>query len=230
MPVAEFVGSSTFCSVFLTLIAFWIGTVCQKKGKSALFNPILIATAIVILVLTVFRIPNAVYQEGCRVLTFFLTPATICLAISLYQQLRKLRPHLWAILAGVAAGSAASLGTVWALGKVLGLEEVLLRSLLPKSVTSAIGFALANEIGGIGAIATASIIFTGILGNMFGCAMLKLFRIRGEIAQGVAFGTASHVIGTPRAAQLSPLTGAVSSLSLTVAGILTALILSVIYG
>ena len=89
---------------------------------------------------------------------------------------------------------------------------------------------MANEIGGIGAIATAAIIFTGILGNMFGCAMLKVFRIRGEIAQGVAFGTASHVIGTPRADQLSPLTGAVSSLSLTVAGILTTVILSVIYG
>ena len=227
--MTEFFSGSAFCSVFLTLVAFWIGSVCQKKGKSVLFNPILIATAIVIAVLTLLDIPNQVYQEGCRVLTFFLTPATVCLALSLYQQLKKLRPHLWAILAGVAAGSVASLGTVWALSRVLGLEEVLLRSLLPKSVTSAIGFALAEEIGGIGAIATASIIFTGILGNMFGCAMLKLFKIRGQIAQGVAFGTASHVIGTPRAAQLSPLTGAVSSLSLTVAGILTTIILSLVY-
>lgn len=226
--MGDFLCRNSFFCVCLTLMAFAAGVFCQKKLKLVIFNPILIGTVLVMAVLTLLEIPNATYQEGCRVLTFFLTPATICLAISMYQQLQKLRPHLGAILAGVGAGSLSSLGTVWALCRILGLEDVLLYSLLPKSVTSAIGYALAEEMGGIGAVATAAIIFTGILGNIFGCAMLKLFRIQGEVAQGVAFGTASHVIGTPRAAQLSPLTGAVSSLSLTVSGLLTTLLLSIL--
>lgn len=227
--MVEFLSSCGFPFVFLTLGAYWIGHFCREKLKLAVFNPILIATLLVMGVLLALEIPMEDYQSGCEFLTFLLTPATVCLAIGLYQQLQKLRPHLLAILAGVAVGSMAGLGTVWALSRIFGLDVVLTRSLLPKSVTSAIGFALSNEIGGIGAITTAAIIFTGILGNISGVALAKLLRIRSEVARGAAFGTASHVIGTPRAAQLSPLTGAVSSLSLTVAGILTTVILSFLF-
>ena len=227
--MVELLSQCGFPFVFLTLGAYWVGYTCRQKLKLAVFNPILIATLLVMGVLLALDIPMEDYQKGCEFLTFLLTPATICLAIGLYRQLQKLKPHLWAILAGVAAGSMAGLGTVWALSRLFGLDEVLTRSLLPKSVTSAIGFALSNEIGGIGAITTAAIIFTGILGNISGAALAKLLRIRSEVARGAAFGTASHVIGTPRAAQLSPLTGAVSSLSLTVAGILTAVILSFLF-
>lgn len=222
----EFVSSSAFFSVALTLTAFSIASACQKKWKLAILNPILISAAIVIAVLQLLDIPNAAYQAGCQVLSFLLTPATICLAVSFYDQFQKLKSHLPAVAAGVLAGTVASLGSVWLLSKLLDFERVIMLSLLPKSVTTAIGVALSGEIGGIGAITTAAIVITGILGNIAGPALCRLFRLKSEVAQGVAFGTAAHVIGTSKAVQLSQLTGAVSSLSLTLAGLITAIFMS----
>ena len=155
--------------------------------------------------------------------------ATICLAISFYEQFQALKKHLWAVTAGVLAGTVASLGSVYLLCRLTGLDQVLMISILPKSVTTAIGVALSEEIGGIAAITTASIVITGNLGNMAGVMMCRLFRFKSEIAQGVAFGTASHVIGTAKASELSQLAGAVSSLSLTLAGIFTCIILSAVF-
>jgi len=225
----EFVSGSSFGFVFLTIAAFWVGLTIQKKLKLAVFNPIIIGALIVMGVLTVFGIPNETYQSGCKLLSFLLTPATICLAISFYEQLQKLKPHLIAILLGVTCGTVVGIGMVWVLSGFLGLSAVLTNSLLPKSVTTAIGLVLSDELGGIGAVTAAAIMVTGILGNICGKALCKLCRIKHPVAQGVAFGTASHVIGTSKATQLSELSGAVSSLSLTVAGILTAIILSFLY-
>lgn len=225
----EFFSGSSFCFVFLTLAAFWIGLTLQKRLKLAIFNPILISALIMMGVLDVLDIPNETYQAGCKMLSFLLTPATICLAISFYEQLHRLKPHLPAILTGVTVGTVMGIGTIWALSKVLGLDDILTRSLLPKSVTTAIGLALSDELGGIGAVTTVAIMVTGILGNICGRVFCRLCRIEHPVAQGVAFGTASHVIGTSRASQVHELSGAVSSLSLTVAGILTAVILSFLY-
>lgn len=225
----DFLNGSSFGFIFLTIAAFWVGLSIQKKLKLAVFNPILIGALIVMAVLTALGIPNERYQAGCRLLSFFLTPATICLAISFYEQLQKLKPHLIAILLGVASGTIVGIGMIWVLSRWLGLSELLTRSLLPKSVTTAIGLALSDEMGGISAVTAAAIMVTGIMGNICGKAFCKLCRIKHPVAQGVAFGTASHVVGTSRATQLSELSGAVSSLSLTVAGILTAVILSFFY-
>ena len=210
----------------LTLIAFSLGQACQKKWKLAVLNPIIIAAAVIIGVLKLLNIPNAVYQTGCSFLTYLLTPATICLAISFYDQFQKLKQHLLAASIGILAGTIASIGTIWAIAAVFHLDDAITASLLPKSVTTAIGVALTEEIGGIAAITTAAIIITGILGNITGPAMCRLFRLKSEVAQGVAFGTSAHVIGTAKASELSQLTGAVSSLSLTVAGMITAVLLS----
>lgn len=222
----EFFSSSAFFSAALTLVAFSFASACQKKWKLAILNPILVSAAMVIAVLQLLDIPNAAYQAGCQVLSFLLTPATICLAISFYDQFQKLKSHLPAAAAGVLAGTVASLGSVWLLSRFLNFERIIMLSLLPKSVTTAIGVALSSEIGGIGAITTAAIVITGILGNIAGPALCKVFRLKSEVAQGVAFGTAAHVIGTSKAVQLSELTGAVSSLSLTLAGLITAIIMS----
>ncbi|MBR3972462.1 MAG: LrgB family protein [Oscillospiraceae bacterium] len=222
----DFISSSAFFSAALTLIAFSFASACQKKWKLAILNPILISAALIIAILQLLDIPNASYQAGCQVLSFLLTPATICLAISFYDQFQKLKSHLPAVAAGVLAGTVASLGSVWLLSNLLDLDRVIMLSLLPKSVTTAIGVALSQEIGGIGAITTAAIVITGILGNIMGPALCKLLRLKSEVAQGVAFGTASHVIGTSKAVQLSELTGAVSSLSLTLAGLITAIAMS----
>lgn len=222
----EFFLGSSFFHVALTLIAFAFASACQKKWKIALLNPILVSAVLIMAVLSILDIPNSVYQAGCQVLSFLLTPATICLAISFYEQFQSLKKQLVAILVGVIAGSICSLGSIYLMGRLFGLSDALTVSLLPKSVTTAIGVALSQEIGGIAAITTAAIVITGIFGNVAGPALCKLFRLKSQTSQGVAFGTSAHVIGTSKAAELSQLTGAVSSLSLTVAGIATAVLLS----
>lgn len=224
----EFLNASSFFCAALTLVAFAAASTLQKKWKLAILNPILLSAVAVIIALNVLDIPNETYQAGCRVLSFLLTPATICLAVSFYDQFNALKAHLAAVAAGVLAGTAASLGSVWLLARVFDLESVLMISLLPKSVTTAIGVALSEELGGIGAITTAVIIITGIIGNIAGPALCRLFRMDDEITRGVAFGTAAHVIGTAKATELGRMTGAVSSLSLTLAGLVTCVIMSVL--
>lgn len=224
--MTEFLSGSAFFCIALTLITFAFSSALQKKLKIALLNPILVSAAIIMAVLTLLDIPNSVYQAGCKALSFLLTPATICLAISFYEQFQRLKKHMAAILLGVLLGTLCSLGSIFLMCKLFQLADPLTLSLLPKSVTTAIGVALSEEIGGIGAITTAAIIITGIFGNVAGPALCKIFRIRSEVAQGVAFGTSAHVIGTSKATEMGQLAGAVSSLSLTIAGIVTAVLMS----
>ena len=223
--MGEILSGSGFFAVALTVMAFCIGLACQKKWKKAIFNPIMIGAALVMLTLWALDIPVEQYQQDCKPLSYLLTPATICLAIAFYEQLQKLKKHLLAILIGVTGGTLSSLLSVWLMSKWFGFNEVLTTSLLPKSITTAIGVVISDQAGGIGALTTAVIIVTGILGNITGPQLAKLFRLRDPISQGVGFGTASHVIGTTRATEISPLAGAVSSLSLTLAGVITALVL-----
>ena len=227
--MTQILSQSGFFAVALTVTAFCIGAACQSKWKTAILNPILIGAALVMLTLWVLDIPVQQYQQDCKLLTYLITPATICLAIGFYEQLQKLKKHLRAILIGVTGGTLASLLSVWLLSRLFGFSQVLTVSLLPKSVTSAIGVVLSEQAGGVGALTTAIIIITGIFGNAVGPALSKLFRLRDPISQGVGFGTASHVVGTSRAAEISPLAGAVSSLSLPLAGLITAVILSFLF-
>jgi putative effector of murein hydrolase len=224
--MADLLSGSSFFAITLTVVAFCVGTACQRKWKTAILNPILIGAALVMLTLWMLDIPVKQYQADCKPLTYLTTPATICLAIAFYEQLQKLKKHLPAILIGVTGGTLASLLSVWLLSKLFGFSDVLTVSLLPKSITSAIGVVLSEQAGGIGALTTAIIIITGVLGNIAGQALSKLFRFHDQISQGVAFGTASHVIGTSRATEISPLVGAVSSLSLTLAGLITTVMMS----
>lgn len=196
----------------------------QRKWKSPLLNPLLITALVVIGMLKLTGYSNQDYQAGMKTISWLLTPATICLAVPLYEQVQVLRKHLKAIFAGILAGTLASLGSVLLLCVLFGLDDVLTISLLPKSVTSAMGMALSEQAGGNAAITTAVIGVTGVVGSMVGTPICKLLKITDPIAQGAAFGTSAHVMGTSRANEISQLTGAVSSLSLTTAGILTAII------
>lgn len=210
--------------VVLTLFAYQIGLKCQKKWKTPLFNPILVGMLLVILFLSLTGMERRSYQDGTKYLSWLMTPATISLAIPMYEQFQILRKNLKAIAVGVAAGTISCLGMVLALSLIFGYDQSLTISLLPKGITTAIGMTLAELYGGTSSIATLAIVITGILGNMFGTYFCKWFGITQEIAQGVAFGTSSHVIGTAKANEISTLTGAVSSLSLVVSGLLTALV------
>ena len=222
----EFLSGSTYFAVTLALVVYAFTDALQKRVKSPLLNPLVVSSAVVIIVLLVLDIPNEDFQAGCQVLNYLLPPATICLSISFYEKFQALKHYLPAVIAGVLAGIVCSLGSVYILCSLCGLDRVITLSLLPKSITTAIGVALSSEIGGIAAITTVAICITGNLGNMLGPALCKLLRIDDEIARGVAFGTASHVIGTSKAMELSQLSGAVSSLSLTIAGIVTCVLLS----
>ena len=222
----ELLTSNGYFCVLLTLTAFSIGSLIQKKGKIALFNPLLLGALLVIVFLKITGIPNADYQKGCQVLNYLLTPATICLAISFYEQFGAMKKHMWAVIAGLIIGSICCLGSIYVLGLLFRFDRVLTLSMLPKSITTAIGVPVSEEIGGIAAVTSASIAITGVLTNMVGPSLCRLFRIKSPIAQGVGFGTAGHVIGTSKAAELSQLAGAVSSFSLTCTGIFTTVVLS----
>ena len=216
--------------VVLTLFAYQMGLLCQKKLKLPVFNPILIGMILVIVTLKITGLSTGDYQSGVKLMSWLMTPATVCLAIPMYEQIQALRKNLKAILVGVAAGAFSCLCMLFVTCMVLHFDRNLTVSLLPKGITAAIGVSLTELFGGTPSITTLGISVTGIGGNMFGQAFCKLFRITDPIAQGVAFGTGSHVIGTAKASELSPLTGAVSSLSLVVAGLLTALLFPVIVG
>jgi len=224
--MADFLFSNGYFCVTLTVVAYAIGSVIQKKWRLAIFNPIIIGAGLVMAVLSLLKVPNSVYQAGCRVLNYLLTPATICLAIAFYEQFRAMRRHMSAIILGVVLGTVCCLGMVWLLCTLWDFDRVLTLSLLPKSITNAIGVALSEEIGGIAAITTGAIAVTGTFGNIAGPGICRLLGIRHPIAMGVAFGTASHVIGTSKATELSRLAGAVGSLSLTIAGLFTVVLLS----
>lgn len=220
----NFLSQIPLFSIVLTIGAFQIGLWCQKKTKSPLCNPILIGTALVIGVLLLTDFDPQAYQEGTAGMSWLLTPATVCLAVPLSRQLKLLKRNLPAILAGITAGTLASLACILLLCRAFGLQEQLTISLLPKSVTVALGLVLSEENNGIPALTSVAILITGILGNLSGSMLCKILRLQNPVCQGVAFGTASHIVGTARANEIDPLTGAVSSLSLVVAGVLTTLL------
>lgn len=222
--MAEYLEGISLFPVLLTLGTYQLGLWCGKKAKSALCNPLLIATILSIAFILLTGFDLQVYQKGNSGISWLLTPATVCLAVPLYEQLKILKKHLPAILVGIVAGVVVSLGSILLLCRLFRLEDVVTVSLLPKSITTAIGLSLAEQSGGISALTTFAIVITGILGNLSGSALCKWLKITDPVAQGVGFGTASHVIGTSRAMEVDPLVGAVSSLSLAVAGILTALV------
>lgn len=220
--------SISILPVILTLLAYRAGALLQQKIKSPICNPILIAVILVLAFLGLTGMELKTYQAGSTFLSWLMTPATVCLAISMYEQFQVLKKNTPVILAGVTAGAVACLAMVLILSLLFGFDRELTVSLLPKSVTTAIGVPLSQMAGGLTPITTAAIILTGITASVLGPTLCKVFRLTDEIARGAAFGTAGHVIGTAKATEMSKLTGAVSSLSLVVAGLLTAIVLPIL--
>ena len=222
--MTEWLESVSLFPLVLTIGAYQIGLWCRKRWNNPICNPILIAVILVCAVLLLEKLPVESYQAGTAGISWLLTPATVCLALPLYEQLKALKSKLPAILAGVAAGTVASLLGIFLLCSLFALDRSVTVSLLPKSVTTAMGTVLSSQNGGLAPLTTAAILVTGIIGSLLGPILIRLLRLRSPVAQGVAMGTASHVIGTSKATELGAVQGAVSSLSLTVAGILTALL------
>lgn len=221
--VDEFLKISSYFGVFLTLAAFGIGTWVKKHLKLAFFNPILVAVILIIVVLLTLDVDYATYKSGAGLISFLLTPATISLAVPLYEQWDMLKKNIRAVAAGIFSGVLTSLVTIFVLAMLFNLDHTAYVTLLPKSITTAIGMGVSEELGGYVSITVAVIVFTGIIGNMLAETVCRWFRITDPVAKGIGIGTASHAIGTSKALELGPVEGAMSGLSIGVAGILTVL-------
>lgn len=219
--MSNFFQESLFFGVFISFVSYGIGTLLKKKFKIALFNPLLIAILLTVASLLVFHIDYEVYNEGARYISYLLTPATICLAVPLYEQFELLKKNMTAVIIGIVTGVLTSLGSVLILSVLFKLDHNAYVTLLPKSITTAIGIGVSEELGGYISLTVAVIIITGILGNIFAESVCRLFRITEPIAKGVAIGTSSHALGTSKAMEIGEVEGAMSSLSIVVSGILT---------
>lgn len=217
----EIIASSAYFGVFLSLLCYLIGIKIKEKTGFAAANPLLIAVLLVIAILSALDIDYSAYNQSAKLLSALLTPSTICLAVPLYEQLALLKRHKNAILAGILSGVITSLVVVLVLCLVFRLDHQAYVTLLPKSITSAIGMGVSEELGGYVSITVAVIILTGILGNVTAEAVCRLFRITEPIARGVAIGTSSHAVGTAKAMELGKIEGAMSSLSIVVSGLMT---------
>ncbi len=219
--MSEFMQNSVFWGVAISFVSYGIGMMLQRKFRMAIFNPLLISVILIMLFLTISGTDYRVYQEGADVISYFLTPATVCLAIPLYEQMELLKKNFKAIMIGILSGVLTSLVSVLAMSVFFGLNHKEYTTLLPKSITTAIGMGVSEELGGYVTLTVAIIIITGILGSILAEAACKIFHITEPVAKGVAIGTASHAIGTSKAMEMGETEGAISGLSIAVAGLLT---------
>ncbi len=210
--------------IALSILAFWIGTKLQARVKSVLCNPLLIAIVLIVVFLSVLKIPYEDYNKGGAVINMFLTLATTCLASSIYAKIQLLKEHWIPIVVGCTVGSVTSMGSVYLLCQLFGLDEAMTASLLPKSITTPMAVEVCNAHGGIVPITVIAVIFTGILGSILAPFLIRLFRVKDSMIAGLAIGACSHAIGTSRAIQIGETEGAMSGLAIGVCGIITVIV------
>lgn len=222
----EFLTESVYFGVVLSFIAYEIGLILKRKFKTALLNPLLIASILIIGVLLALDVDYATYSNGAKYISYFLTPATISLAIPLYRQLSLLKKYPAAIFGGITAGVLTAMVSIFLLSLAFGLSHEQYVTLLPKSITTAIGMGVSDKMGGIVTLTVVAISVTGISGNVLAEFILKVFRITEPVARGLAIGTSAHALGTTKAMELGEVEGAMSSLAIVVAGIMTVVTVS----
>lgn len=220
----DFLRTSSAWGVVVTMAAFALGTFIHRKTKATWCNPLLLGSVFVIVFLSVLDISYPDYKQSAAPLTYLLFPATVSLAVPLYEQWELLSKNALAIFVGIVSGVMTSIGSILLLAWVFHMDTAYGVSLLPKSVTTAIGADVSAELGGIPALTTAAIILTGIVGNLLSVGLCRILRITNPIARGIAIGTSSHAIGTSKALEIGQIEGAMSSLSIAVAGVLTAVL------
>lgn len=224
--MSNFLSNSIFFGVLLCLLSYQAGVFLRQKTKIAAFNPLLISIIIVIFVLVMFNIKFEDFYKGSKYISFLLTPATVALAIPLYSKLALLKSNFKAIMSGLIAGVLTSLISIFVMSLFFGLSHENYVSMLPKSITTAIGIGVSEELGGVSTITTAVIIVTGVFGNVSADIVYKIFNITNPIAKGIGLGSSAHAIGTSKALELGETEGAMSSLSIAVAGIITVIFAS----
>jgi predicted murein hydrolase (TIGR00659 family) len=226
----EALMNSSYFGLLLSTFFFMLAVRIKARFRLAILNPLLVSTLLIVLILKLTGIPYESYKESANLLSYLLTPATVCLAIPMYKQLQLLMDNLAAVLASITAGTVSSLLSILLMGKLFGLSNEHITTLLPKSITTAIGMGVSQEAGGIVTLTVAGIVMTGILGNMIAETVFHVFHIDHPIARGLALGTSAHAVGTAKALELGEIEGAMSSLSICVAGVLTVILVPVISG
>lgn len=226
----DFLQTSSYFGLALTLFVFTFSQKGSKKFKCPLFNPILVSAAIIITILVTCNISYDTYATGADFIAKLLTPATICYAVPLYRQIEILKKNWITILISVTCGCIASILCVFGCSIVFKFTPEIYAALLPKSVTTAIGIGITEELGGIIPITVAVIIFTGILGAAFAVNICRLFHITNPIAKGLAIGTSSHAMGTSKAIELGEIEGAMSGLAIVISGLMTVILAQVASG
>ncbi len=224
----EFFTESAFFGVLISLGAYFLGMFLKEKTKLSFFNPLLLSIIFVIIFLLVFHIDYGVYNSGAKYISYLLTPATVSLAIPLYRQFHLLKKNFAAIMIGITTGVITSLLSVSLMAMLFSFERAEWITFLPKSITTAIGMGLSEELGGYVAISVTAIVLTGVFGNILAEFVCKLFHITNPVAKGIGIGSASHAIGTSKAMEMGEVEGAMSSLSIVVSGILTVVLASIL--
>lgn len=219
--VDSIIKESAFFGVVLSLFAYQFGVFLKKKTKSDIVNPLLVAIVVCIVVLVLFDIDYEQYNNGAKYISFLLTPATVCLAIPLYEQYELLKNNWKAIISGISAGIITNAVSIYLLSLLFGFSHEEYVTFLPKSITTAIGMGISEELGGIVSITVSSIVLTGIFGSLIAERIYKILKIKNPIAKGIATGTAAHAMGTSKAMEMGEVEGAMSSLAIVVSGLLT---------
>lgn len=219
--MTEFFGNAAYFAVLACLGLYQAGAWLKKKTGLTFLNPLLVSIAGGVGALLLLRVDSTSFARAAQPLSWLLTPATVCLAIPLYRQVRLVRKYALSLLAGIAAGVAASILSVLVIALIFEMNHAGYVTLLPKSITTAIGMVVSREQGGVENITVAVIVLTGVFGNLMASPLCRLFRLTDPVARGVAIGTSSHAIGTARAMEMDDVTGAVSGLSIAVSGVLT---------
>lgn len=210
--------------ILISILAFEIGIFINKKTRLSILNPIVIAEVLIIVFMIVFNIDYEAYNKGGSIISFFLGPATVVLAVPLYKQIEKLKANGLPIIVGITVGCITAILSVCFLSKLFSLDEVIIMSLLPKSVTAAISMEVSSQIGGIPALTVAATVVTGIVGNVLWPYISKLFKIENDVASGISLGTSAHALGTAKAMEIGEVEGGMASLAIGVAGLVTVLL------
>lgn len=213
--------NTTYFGIVISLLSYWVAVQIRKKLSYPIFNPLLISAIFVIGILVLCKIDFETYNSGAKYITFLLTPATVCLAVPLYKQSQLLIKHIQAIVISIFSGCVAGLTSTLVISLIVKTNPEMYYSLLPKSITTAIAIDVSNLIGGNSTITVGVVIVTGILGAMIAKTTCKICKINHPIAIGLACGNSAHAIGTAKALEFGEIEGAMSSLSIVIAGIFT---------
>ncbi len=220
--------ASPYFGIALSVAAFGLGVRLNRKLKTPVCNPLIVAIVLIVAVLLIFRIPYESYNAGGEIINMFLAPATACLAVAVYTKMQVLKKYWLPVLAGCTAGSAASVGSIYVMCRLFGLDETVRVSLLPKSVTTPIAVSISEPAGGVVPVTVVAVILTGILGSIIAPLLIRVFHVSDPVAAGLAIGASSHAVGTSKAIEIGEVEGAMSGLAIGICGIITVLISMVI--